>query len=195
MSSISKPVWILVALLGLAACNKQEQGVKQQPTADQEQASSQKPSPANEPAQAHEAAHAHGHDHDHEHVDPDQAAAKLVLDNGKKWQTDDSLRAGMTAIRDRLQSAVVPIHADTFSADDYKGLAADIDKEIGNIAANCKLPKDADDQLHLVLAQIIAGTEAMKKGSDGMAGAVKVIRGLGSYEKFFEHPEWKGIEH
>jgi hypothetical protein len=133
--------------------------------------------------------------HDHAHGDPDKAAASLTLDNGKKWQTDAPLRSGMTAIRNELQAGVQPIHAKTYSPDDYKALAGKIEKEIGNMVQNCKLPKDVDDQLHLVLAQITAGTELMKKDGDRMAGAVKVIQGLESYAKFFEHPEWKPIEH
>ncbi len=133
--------------------------------------------------------------HDHGHVDPDQAAAAMKLDDGKKWQTDASLRSGMTAIRDHLQAAVQPIHAKTQSPDDYKALAERIEKEIGTIFASCKLPADADAQLHLVLAQITAGTDRMKKDGDRMQGAVKVIQGLESYGKFFDHPDWKPIEH
>jgi hypothetical protein len=133
--------------------------------------------------------------HDHAHGDPDKAAASLRLDDGKKWHTDAPLRAGMRAIRDELQAGVQPIHAKTFSPDDYKRLAGKIEKEIGGIVQSCKLPKEVDDQLHLVLAQISAGTELMKKDGDRMAGAVKVIQGLESYAKFFEHPEWKPIEH
>lgn len=145
--------------------------------------------------------HGHGKDesskghHEHAHVDPDKAAASLTLNNGQKWQTDETLRAGMKAIRDQLQAAVKPIHAETYSPDDYKALAAGIEKEIGNIMSKCKLPPEVDNQIHLVLTQITAGTEAMKKGDKPMSGAVKVIQGLQSYEKFFEHPDWKPIEH
>lgn len=135
------------------------------------------------------------HGHSHEHVDPDKAAASLTLDDGKKWGTDESLRAGMAAIRDRMQAAIAPIHAGSFAPADYAALAAAIDKEIGNIMANCKLPRDADDQLHLVLTQLGAGTAAMKRDGDRMAGAVKVIDGLGSYEEFFDDPSYKPIEH
>ncbi len=134
-------------------------------------------------------------DHGHAHGDPDKAAQSLTLNDGKKWQTDAPLRAGMTAIRNELQTAVKPIHAKTYSPDDYKGLAGKIEKEIGTLVQECKLPKEVDDQLHLVLAQITAGTELMKKDGDRMAGAVKVIQGLESYAKYFEHPDWKPIEH
>lgn len=137
---------------------------------------------------------AEGH-HEHGNVDPDKAAASLTLNNGQKWQTDETLRAGMTSIRDQLQAAVKPIHAETYSPDDYKALAAGIEKEIGTIVSKCKLPPEVDNQFHLVLTQITAGTELMKKDGNRMSGAVKVIQGLSSYEKFFEHPGWKAIQH
>lgn len=133
--------------------------------------------------------------HDHGHGDADAAAASLRLNDGKKWQTDEPLRAGMTAIRDDVQAAVKPIHANTYSPDEYKGLGTRIEAELGKIVANCKLPKDVDDQLHLVLAQISAGADTMKKDGDRMKGAVQVLNGLDSYEKFFDHPGWKPIEH
>jgi hypothetical protein len=133
--------------------------------------------------------------HDHGHGDPDKAAASPTLNDGKPWPTDATLRTGMTVIRDQLQAAVKPIHAGTYSPGDYKALAERIDKEVGTIMSNCKLPPDADNQLHLVLTQIVAGTEQMKKDGDRMAGAVKVIGGLQSYGKFFDHPDWKPLDH
>lgn len=166
MFSKSALVAILATAVGLAGCHEHDSGKK-----------------------------GHEHGHDHAHVDPDKAAAALTLDNGKKWQTDATLRSGMTAIRDHLQAGVKPIHAKTYSPDDYKALAEKIEKEIGLIVASCKLPANADGQLHLVLAQITAGTEVMKKDGERIAGAAKVIQGLESYAKFFDHPEWKPIEH
>lgn len=133
--------------------------------------------------------------HEHGHGDPDKAAAGLRLNDGKKWQTDEHFRAAMTAIRDDLQGAVKPIHSGGYTPDDYKGLGTRIEEQLGKIVANCKLPKEVDDQAHLVLAQISTGADTMKKDGDRMKGAVLVIKGLDSYEKFFDHPGWKPIEH
>lgn len=35
----------------------------------------------------------------------------------------------------------------------------------------------------------------MKKDGDRTKDAVQVIKGLSSYEKFFDHPGWKPLEH
>ncbi len=133
--------------------------------------------------------------HDHAHSDPDRAAEGLRLNDGKKWQTDESLRSGMVAIRDAMQAAVKPIHEDRQSPEAYAALAANIEKQVGTIVSECKLPADADAQLHLVLAQISGGTQKLKQDGDRMAGAAIVIRGLESYAKYFDHPNWKPIEH
>ncbi len=139
--------------------------------------------------------HDKGHEHEHGTVDPDKAAERLSLNHGQKWQTDAALRAGLTAIRDALQAEVQPIHEKTLSPEGYATLGGRIEKELGTIVASCKLPKDADEQLHLVLVQISTGADQMKKDGDRMGGAVRVIKGLESYAKYFDHPDWKPIEH
>jgi hypothetical protein len=137
---------------------------------------------------------AQGHEHGHGGHDG-KATARLTLNDGKKWQTDATLRAGMTAIRDQLQAALDPIHAKTYSPDDYKALAGRIEKEVANIMAKCKLPADVDAQIHLVLAELFAGADLMKKDGNRMAGAVRILQGLDSYGKYFEHADWQPIKH
>jgi len=172
---------LIMATLGLAGCHEHGASAKDHAHA--------------EPGKQESAAK-HGDHHDHGNVDPDKAAASLELNNGAKWQTEETLRTSMTNIRNYLQAAVKPIHSEAgYSADEYKTLAANIDKEIGNIVSKCKLPREVDDQFHLVIAQIAAGTDLMKKDGDRIKGAVKVIQGLQSYEKFFEHADWKPLEH
>ena len=140
------------------------------------------------PAAAEDAHHGHeGHGKgDH---------GKLTLNDGKKWTTDASLRKGMVAIRDHLQAALDPIHAKTYTPEQYAALAGKIDAEVSTIVSTCKLPPEVDAQLHLVIAELYAGSHTMKGNGDRMSGAVTIIRALGAYEKHFEHPGWKPIVH
>jgi hypothetical protein len=135
------------------------------------------------------------HSHGHGHGEGEQSVQSLTLNDGKPWETDASLRAGMTTIRDQMQAAVKPIHAGTYSADDYKALADRVQTEVTTIMSKCKLPPAADAQLHIVLTQIVAGADLMKKDGDRKAGASKIIQALQSYGKYFDHPDWKPIEH
>jgi hypothetical protein len=66
------------------------------------------------------------------------------------------------------------------------------------MVSNCKLPQNADAMLHLVLADIIAGSDAMQgklPGTKARDGAVKIVHALDSYGKYFDHPGWSGLKH
>ena len=124
------------------------------------------------------------HDHHHAHGAADGGAAdarplsKLALKGGKKWQTDEQLRAGMAAMRDDVQAAIEPIHGGKYAAKDYEALAARIEKQITTVIAKCKLAPEVDAQVHLVLGEILSGTDVMKKDGDRKKGVVAVIEAL-----------------
>lgn len=105
--------------------------------------------------------------------------AKLVLDHGKKWQTDAPLRKGMENIRAAMAAK-----------GEYAAKADRVNAEVAYIVQNCKLPEDADAQLHLVIAELLGGAEAMK-GEHAGDGAKRVARALHAYGEFFDHPGWK----
>lgn len=133
--------------------------------------------------------------HKHEHG---AAPAKLELNNGKKWATDAPLRKGMESIRKLMDASLHEIHEGKLSAAQYGALAKKVDAEVGGIVANCKLDPKADAQLHLVIAEIGEGVEAMEgkaKKVKRQTGAVKVIGALDKYGAHFEHPGWQSLAH
>ena len=137
------------------------------------------------------AADAHKHDHD-------AAPAKLELNNGKKWETDAPLRQGMHNIRKLMDASLHDIHEGKLSAAKYGALAKKVNAEVGGIVANCKLEPKADAQLHLVIADIGEGVEAMEgkaKKVKRSAGAIKVLGALEKYGTYFDHPGWQPIKH
>lgn len=128
--------------------------------------------------------------HDHGHG---TAPAKLQLDHGKKWKTDEPLRRGMAAIRDTVHGAPAPLHKATARPEAYAEVGKRVESEVGRIVKECKLPPEADAQLHLVLADVIAGADAMKGATNaaaGRAGLVKVDSALRTYARYFDHPGW-----
>ena len=139
------------------------------------------------PAQAQTA----GHDH---HAD---APAKLSLNQGRKWGTDEPLRAGMDRIRGLVEPRIGAAHAGKLRPADYRELAGRVENEVAGIVANCKLEPEADAMLHLVIADIGAGTDAMA-GKDAKArpalGLVKVAQAVNQYGSHFEHPGFKPIK-
>jgi hypothetical protein len=117
------------------------------------------------PAFAAEDAHSHGHAAEE---------AKLVLNQGKKWQTDAPLRQGMENIR-----AVVAKGAKD------EALAKAVETEVAGIVQNCKLEPEADEQLHIVIAELMAGAEAKDAG--------RVAKALNAYGEHFDHAGWKRL--
>jgi hypothetical protein len=120
---------------------------------------------------------------------------ELSLNAGQKWQTDDALRLGMSGMRAQLATALEQIDAGSFTRSDYATLADDLQAQIDYIVTNCKLPEEADAQLHIVLGDVLEGVDAMRSGQNPSEGASRVARALEAYALHFEHPEWASIEY
>jgi hypothetical protein len=141
---------------------------------------------ASTPALAQAGAHDHG------------AAAphKLALNHGRKWASDEPLRAGMGRIRSLVEPQLAAAHAGKLTPAQYRELATQVETAVGGIVANCKLEPEADAMLHLVIADIGAGTDTMA-GKDARArpalGLVKVAQAVNQYGSHFEHPGFKPI--
>jgi hypothetical protein len=133
------------------------------------------------------AEHAH-HGHD--------APAGLALDHGKKWPTDEPLRQGMGRVRAALAQALPAVHADKAKPAQYRELAGSVRKDVAYIVANCHLEPEADAMLHLVIAELLAGADAMEgkaKGVKPRAGAIQVVQALDDYGRHFDHPGWQPL--
>lgn len=130
----------------------------------------------------------------HHHQGSTAASSQLKLDHGKKWATDEPLRRGMSAIREAVHGAPAPLHKGTAKPEAYAALGQRLEGEVGRIVKECKLPPAADEQLHLVVADVIAGADGMKSAKDGKAGRAALIQvdaALKAYGKHFDHPGWK----
>lgn len=135
-------------------------------------------------------------EHAHDHAHGAQETAQLALNNGKKWATDDNLRQGMSSIRDALAAELPAIHSGKATAIQYRALAQKVHDQIAFMVNNCKLDQKADAMLHLVLADIIAGADAMtgQDGSEAHKGVEKIARALENYAAYFDHPGWHGLK-
>lgn len=142
---------------------------------------------------AEHGAHRHGHDHGHA-----ATPEKLSLNDGKKWGSDEALRKGMENIRQAMDASLHAIHEGKLSNAGYAALAEKLNREIGEIVAHCQLDPKADAQLHLVIAEMGEGIEAMAgraKKTKRLSGAVKILGALDRYSEHFDHPGWQAIKH
>ncbi len=145
-------------------------------------------------AAASHAAPAHQHETPADHAAP----ATLQLNAGKKWETDEALRKAMRSIREGVAGSLHEIHENRLPAAGYRALARKVESEVGSIVSNCKLEPKADAQLHLIVADLLAGSEQMAgkvKKTKRQDGAVKVIGALEKYATYFDDPQFKPIPH
>jgi hypothetical protein len=129
---------------------------------------------------------------EHAHGGHGGTALELALNNGQKWPTDEALRRGMGEMRSAMERSLGRIQAGTFASADYVALADRLQQQVDYVTANCKLPEEADAQLHIVLAEILEGIDAIKAGSDRLQGALRTIVALEAYGRHFDDPngEW-----
>ena len=121
---------------------------------------------------------------------------KLVLDHGKKWPTDEPLRKNMSEIRAALAAKAVAIHKGTLTPDDYKALGTLVQAHVASIVTECKLEPAADENLHLIVAELSAGADARqgKAKVTPAAGAVQTVGAVNQYGRYFKHPGWKPMD-
>jgi hypothetical protein len=134
-----------------------------------------------------------GHKHEH-----GVEAAKLQLNAGKKWETDAALRQAMGNIREAMAASLHEIHENKLSKKGYAALAHKVESEVGDIVANCKLGSKADEQLHLIIAELLEGAGEMTgktKKVKRQSGAVRVIGALEKYGAHFDDAGFKPVAH
>lgn len=142
--------------------------------------------------------HHHGHDHhDHaEHLGEDGGLSQLSLNDGKKWATDAPLRREMGKIRKLVSDKKSSVQKDNLSDENYTKLAGQIHGSIMTMFKECKLPADADANLHIVLAEMLAGVSGMKgeiKEVSRAQGYDQVLQSLNAYQSHFEDKKFKPI--
>lgn len=127
-----------------------------------------------------------------------QDTVALTPNPGRAWPTDAFLRQGMGQMRTAMADALPAIYAGQYPAPRYAVLAKRLDGQVAFIVTNCRLEPAADAQLHRVLAQVSAGSEAMQRGGDARqreAGALRVVQALNAYGEHFNHPDWQALSH
>ena len=141
------------------------------------------------------AALAEEHNHD-AHAHHAAEASQLTLNNGKKWETDENLRLGMTRIRDALSAELPAIHSGKATTEQYQALARKTNDQVAFMVKNCKLEPKTDEMLHRVLTDIMAGADAMsgKDINEARKGAEKIAAALNNYGTYFNHHDWHGVE-
>lgn len=125
----------------------------------------------------------------HQHGAGDDAS-KPALNHGKKWGTDQPLRTGMAkiaALIEPLQAAAPDARIDPGVA---HGIAEGLKQQVAYLVSNCKLEPKADAALHPLLADILAGADALSGAAPSNADAAPIRAALAKYPVLFSDPGW-----
>ena len=138
-----------------------------------------------EKEQGHESHEQEAKDEHHE----EKAEAKLMLNNGAKWEADEPTFNGMKD----LSLAITTFNTANIdpTQEQYTQLGNQLAGITKEIISKCSMKGPDHDQLHIVLAPMLANVDVIKNGKD-VYDAKKNIDGLrGSLEQFFAHFELK----
>ena len=135
-------------------------------------------------AQDEHAAHARGHE---AHAANDAAPAPE-----KRWAVDAPLQAGMAKIRAAVES-LSHHELGHLDAAQVQQLATTIEEQVQYLIANCKLDPKADAALHGIIAQLLAGAQALKDAPADAAPVAKLRAALADYPKYFDDPDWRPL--
>lgn len=112
--------------------------------------------------------------------------AQLVLNDGKKWATDEPLRQGMQ----RIDALVTPVQAvsaeQSLDPAQAKVIAEGVKGQVTFLVNNCKLEPKADAALHVLIADMLEGSEALSEAAPSGRGIVLIRQALQRYPEYFE---------
>ncbi len=128
-------------------------------------------------------------DHEH-HSMHGSGELNLQLSEVGKWASDDSLRQGMSELRKVFEPAHRAYRNNEFDTEQAVNLADAIDEQVNFMFANCRLPADADAELHKLLAAAHDAAQSLRESEDLHDGLHRLHRVLRAYPEYFQHPDW-----
>jgi len=123
----------------------------------------------------------------------ENAATQPVLPAGKRWVTDEPLRASMLKIRAGVEETMPAYQSGALDANQAQSLSATVEQNVAYMIQNCKLEPEPDAALHVLIGRMLTASEAMKKEPASQAGWPGLLAVLDDYAATFDHPGWKPI--
>jgi hypothetical protein len=110
----------------------------------------------------------------------------LTLNDGKKWETDATLRRGMA----RIAALVAPLAAkregERLDPIEAARLADGVRDEVNILVSNCRLEPRADAALHVLIGDMLAGADILSQPEPSIEGVRTISDALDLYPRYFE---------
>ena len=128
-----------------------------------------------------------------QHHHPAPGAIPATSEPAQRWATDAPLRAGMAKIRTAVDVLQHHEHGHMDPAQ-VVAVATQIQQQIAYMVANCKLQPQADAALHLIIAQLAAGAQALKDHPADLSPVPPMRQALQQYPRQFDDSTWTADE-
>ena len=138
-----------------------------------------------------DAKHAHTEQASHHSHDSPAETAGLKLNAGAKWPIDAPLREGMQRIHNLIEATSADA---TLMPEQATATSNGVRQQVDYLIANCKLSAEADAVLHVLIAELLAGADALAKPESSAQGLDQIRQALAQYPRYFDHPDWPPAE-
>src|SRR5690606_16683707 len=128
--------------------------------------------------------HSHG-----QHAHGEQVS--ISVPDGQRCATDPSLREGMSRIQDAVQQALPSAPQAPLGTTEAARLREATQAAIAYMVDNCELRAEADAALHLLLVELIEGTNALSQAGRREAGMEHIVTALQHSALTFDEPRWR----
>ena len=135
--------------------------------------------------------HAHTEQANHHSHDSPAGTAGLTLNAGAKWPIDAPLREGMQRIHSLIEATSANT---TLTPEQAIATSNGVRQQVDYLIANCKLSAEADAVLHVLIAELLAGADALVKPESSAQGLDQLRQALAQYPRYFDHPDWPSAE-
>ncbi len=115
----------------------------------------------------------------------------LTLNEGQKWEIDQTMIRNMTAVMEENTRVKALVSSKKVKNEDFTQLSEQIKTSTQDIITNCKLEPKADAAFHIVLADLLMASENLKQPKSTKKGMKELSSAINAYVKYFNHPALK----
>jgi hypothetical protein len=116
-----------------------------------------------------------------------QSTSPLVLNHGKKWPIDQTMRENMGVIHQQFKIISSLSKSKKATNKDTRAFSDMISTSAQNIISKCKMEKLQDEAFHVILADLLAVADDLKKPERVEPALTKLDRTFKTYTQYFDH--------
>lgn len=124
--------------------------------------------------------------HQHEDDNHKEHGGGLALNNGIKWESDESTSKHAAKLIDETNAFNAKPHANVNA---YHAFAGDLQNELNSLISDCKIKGPDHDALHLWLEPVLKDVDDLKKtqaASDAKELTEKLTEKIQMFDKYFK---------